>query len=175
MTGSDRYKVVEEEPIITKEIDLSWIKYVVATFAFIVVAVLLGYAFQKLTQFIQELQRQKREEERLQQQQSKGKNKKHKKTSSTDGFDIPEFPGDGRKPNQRKRYLQPVVDQTAIDILLNEEGSISKKERLRNRSDNYQGSSQNGLAINLEKLPQREEYDENSYRKVMFKLQQDEE
>lgn len=65
MTGSDRYKVVEEEPIITKEIDLSWIKYVVATFAFIVVAVLLGYAFQKLTQFIQELQRQKREEERL--------------------------------------------------------------------------------------------------------------
>lgn len=68
MTASDRYKVVEEEPIITKEIDLSWIKYVVATFALIVVAVLFGYAFQKLTQFVQELQRQKREEERLQQQ-----------------------------------------------------------------------------------------------------------
>ena len=75
------------------------------------------------------MQRRRREEKKKEQEGTNKKN--HKKSGSTDGFDIPEFPDGIRQPNQRKRYLQPVVDSTAIDILLNEEGSISKKDRLR--------------------------------------------
>ena len=83
-----------------------------------------------------------------------------------DGFYIPEFPGEDRKPNQRKRYLQPVVDHTADDILLNQEGSISKKERIRKNIEEKPNdeTGNRGLKLNLEKLPEQEEYDDNSYR-----------
>ena len=72
------------------------------------------------------------------------------------GFYIPEFPKEDRKPNQRKRYLQPIVDHTADDILLNEEGSISKKERIRkNIKDKPDDETDLGaLQLNLEKLPE---------------------
>ena len=44
MTTSDRYKVVEDQPIVVKEIDLSWIKYVVIAMAVILAIGAIGYA-----------------------------------------------------------------------------------------------------------------------------------
>ena len=48
MTSADRYKVFEEEPIVAKEIDLSWIKYVALAIAAIIVIAALIKAGEKV-------------------------------------------------------------------------------------------------------------------------------
>ena len=57
--------------------------------------------------------------------------KKKKSKNDDNDFDIPEFPIGDREPNKKKRYLQPVFDQSANDILIHHEGTISKLDRLR--------------------------------------------